>query len=78
MKTLYERLYPQVIEMIEARRENHPATTEELIEHLEKYSFWTDLPYYILKTVYETVHGLTDEINETEIRKLFEPPPDDY
>ena len=53
-----------------------PATMELLIDTLknEKYLLWTELPYYAVKMLHETVFNAKsfELIEEEEIRMLFE------
>ena len=43
MKTIYDRLNPDVLASIKADLEKYPASTGALIESLQKANFWSEL-----------------------------------
>ena len=43
MKTLYERLEPEIIEGLEHNEERYPETINVIVNELKSHKFWQDL-----------------------------------
>ena len=43
MKTLYERLEPNVLEGLEHNKERYPETISVIVNELKSHNFWQDL-----------------------------------
>lgn len=72
MKTIFDQLEPKAIDAILAQTKRRPAAVGNVLKHLidPNYQTWTELPYYIVKTIYEMVYGM-GEMEEDEFRALF-------
>lgn len=72
MKTLWDRLVPQMKEVIKQKRGPFPATAVELEELLQKSYHWIDLPFYAVARLYDFAYGIKDTWEQDKVRQLFE------
>ena len=56
MKTIYERLKPEIKASIKKDFDKYPATTGALIENLQKATFWSELTMGNISTIITHSH----------------------
>ena len=56
MKTIYERLNPDILESIKKDLEKYPASTGALIERLQNANFWSELTVGSIGTIITHSH----------------------
>ena len=67
MKTLFEKLKPEVAELLRLENELNPAVTQDLINELQSKYFWTELK---VKDAYSLVR--LDQEKRFSIYELIE------
>ena len=67
MKTLFEKLKPEVTELLRLENELNPAVTQDLINELQSKYFWTELK---VKDAYSLVR--LDQEKRFSIYELIE------
>ena len=67
MKTLFEKLKPEVTELLRFQNELNPAVTQDLINELQSKYFWTELK---VKDAYSLVR--LDQEKKFSIYELIE------
>ena len=67
MKTLFEKLKPEVAELLRLEIELNPAVTQDLIDELKSKYFWTELT---VKNAYSLVR--LDQTKRFSIYELME------
>ena len=67
MKTLFEKLKPEVTELLRLENELNPAVTQDLINELQSKYFWTELK---VKDAYSLVR--LDQEKRFSIYELME------
>lgn len=72
LRTLREKLLPQVEELINKKEEAYPGTIAELKEYLDTGFYWSDLPYYIVSRLVRIVYGDDVEPTRSRMEILFE------
>ena len=56
MKTIYERLKPEIKASIKRDLDRYPATTGQLIQNLQKANFWSELTMGNVSTIITHSH----------------------
>ena len=56
MKTIYERLNPDILASIKADLDRYPASTGALIDNLQKANFWSELTMGSVGTIITHSH----------------------
>lgn len=64
MKTLFEKLTPEVAELLRLESELYPSITQDLIDELQSKHFWTEMT---VKNAYSLVR-----LNQTKRFSIYE------
>jgi hypothetical protein len=67
MKTLFEKLTPEVVELLRLESELYPSITQDLIDELQSKHFWTEIT---VKNAYSLVR--LDQTKRFSIYELTE------
>ena len=67
MKTIYDRLNPDVLASIKADLEKYPASTGALIESLQKAFFWSELTMGNISTIITHSHESFKTLSHQDI-----------
>ena len=70
MKTLFEKLKPEVAELLRLETERYPTTARDLIDELQSKYFWTEIT---VKNAYFLVRlDLNKSFNIYQLTECFE------
>ena len=61
MKTLYERLEPEVIEGLEWNSKRFHGATDKIVSELSSHKFWSDLKVGTIQAVLEEFFAIQDD-----------------
>ena len=69
---LIDRVLPSVIDILDSKIMDHPATISEIFEQLEKHEYYEHLEYYIIRNLIFCVYGDDTAITDSKLEILFE------
>ena len=67
MKTIYDRLQPDILASINKDKERYPASTGYLIQTLKMCKYWTDLTMQDIHSVINHSHVSLLEISQQDL-----------
>ena len=67
MKTIYERLNPEIKASIKEDLEKYPASTGALVASLQRYTFWSELRMQDVSTIINHSHLSLIELSQKDI-----------
>ena len=67
MKTIYERLNPEIKASIKEDLEKYPASTGALVASLQRYTFWSELRVQDVSTIINHSHLSLMELSHKDI-----------
>ena len=67
MKTIYERLNPEIKASIKEDLEKYPASTGALVASLQRYTFWSELRVQDVSTIINHSHLSLIELSHKDI-----------
>jgi hypothetical protein len=72
MKTLFQRIDPEVLKSIYDDQEQYPALVGSIIDELKCNVIVSDLSFGAAKNIYSHKHGIFEDLTEHGLYKIFD------